>query len=651
MKGRGFHWFVALRYLRGAQYGSKDALRVYRSAVLYFLFGPLARLFAKSSRVLWWITAACFVSTVGFIVWRYAFLSPPKPGSFREPDPWLQITELGAVISGALTVIFATLTILRRVFSFFSTVSIAGVWIGTMALVFVLSVMSGFESDLRQKILGSNAHIQVTREEGDFIEWEDVKKRVEGIPGVVASTPFAVSEVVIAANNAYFNVIIKGIDPESIGAVTQLKEDLLCGSKTCDKKAAEEIMGRLDPLVDDVQSRDVPQKPDPGTGGPTTDEPPPDMVDGTEPIDFSKPHAVDPGADDKAKDQDDTRGGLDPDTAPPADFGGDAPAVLGVDSAGGDADEPTDFSGGDDTDLLADDAADLGADDDDDGRTVTITSSELSPPSKRTKSLPGVLVGKELTKQIHLYPDQEVRMVSPLSDPANPDATGTPIPFNRDYRVAGMFFTGMYEYDLKFVYVTLDSLQDFLDRGDAVDGLEVRIEDPDETADVVAALQNALGKDYRVQDWQELNRSLFSALKLEKIAMFLVLAIIILVASFSIVGNLVMVVVEKGKEIALMKTLGASDRAVTWIFVTQGFFIGLIGTGLGVLDGLIGCALAKRFGIPINPDVYYIDKLPIHVDVSSVLLIAAAGMLISVGATVYPALVASRLAPSVGLRH
>jgi lipoprotein-releasing system permease protein len=282
--------------------------------------------------------------------------------------------------------------------------------------------------------------------------------------------------------------------------------------------------------------------------------------------------------------------------------------------------------------------------------TITVSSADVSP-TRRTLALPGVLVGRELTKQIHLWEDQEVRMVSPLSDPANPDATGTPIPFNRDYRVAGVFFTGMYEYDLKYVYVTLESLQDFLDRGDAIDGLEIRIADPDATDDVVAALQRELGPEYRVQGWQELNRSLFSALKLEKIAMFLVLAIIILVASFSIVGTLVMVVVEKGKEIALLKTLGSSDRGVTWIFVTQGFFIGLIGTLLGVGYGLFNCWLVQSLGIPIDADVYYIDQLPLHVDLPSIALIAAAGLVISVGATLYPAMVASKLPPSVGLRH
>src|SRR6185369_12200794 len=154
------------------------------------------------------------------------------------------------------------------------------------------------------------------------------------------------------------------------------------------------------------------------------------------------------------------------------------------------------------------------------------------------------------------------------------------------YRVAGVFYTGMYEYDLKYVYVSLESLQVFLDRGDAVDGIEIRITDPDDTDEYVSKISAELGPAYRVQDWQQLNRSLFTALKLEKIAMFLVLGIVILVASFSIVGNLIMVVVEKAKEIALLKTLGASDMGVMQLFAVQGLLIGCIGTLIGVATGL-----------------------------------------------------------------
>ena len=219
------------------------------------------------------------------------------------------------------------------------------------------------------------------------------------------------------------------------------------------------------------------------------------------------------------------------------------------------------------------------------------------------------------------------------------------------------FYTGMYEYDLKYVYVTLESLQDFLDRGDAVDGIEVRIEDANDTAryiptDASAGLiREALGPGYRIVDWRELNRSLFSALKLEKIAMFLVLGIVILVASFSIVGNLIMVVIEKAKEIALVKTLGASDVGVMQLFAIQGLLIGLIGTILGVFMGLLACFAAKRFRFPLDPDVYYIDRLPIHVDWQSVAAAGAAGVLISIAATLYPALLAARVRPAAGMRH
>jgi lipoprotein-releasing system permease protein len=269
----------------------------------------------------------------------------------------------------------------------------------------------------------------------------------------------------------------------------------------------------------------------------------------------------------------------------------------------------------------------------------------------RTESLAGVLVGTELVKQMHLYVGQEARLVSPLSDPSNPDATGTPIPFNRDYRIAGIFFTGMYEYDLKFIYVTLDSLQDFLDRGDAIDGIEVRVGSPDDTDRYVRQISQVLGPHYRVQDWKELNRSLFSALKLEKIAMFLVLAIVILVASFSIVGNLIMVVVEKQREIALLKTLGASDAGIMQLFAIQGLLIGVVGTALGVGTGLVFCYIGKRVGIPLNPDVYYIDRMPVNVDVQSVGMTFLAGVLVSVVATFYPAILGARVRPATGMRH
>ncbi|HSK03431.1 MAG TPA: ABC transporter permease, partial [Kofleriaceae bacterium] len=168
---------------------------------------------------------------------------------------------------------------LRAFFTFFTTVPIGGVWIGTGALVMVLSVMSGFENDLRDKILGSNAHIQITREDGEFVAWREVKAKIDAIPGVVASTPYAVSEVVIAANNNGMNVIIKGIDPATVGAVTDLISDLEDSSGEPDPEA----MQRLYPLVKSTHDRSVPQTPRPQD---VLDPPPDDMPVGGDPIDF-----------------------------------------------------------------------------------------------------------------------------------------------------------------------------------------------------------------------------------------------------------------------------------------------------------------------------------------------------------------------------
>jgi lipoprotein-releasing system permease protein len=622
--GFGFKTFVAWRYLMARDH------RVSR-IVLSVMF------------------LALFIDVLAFTAQSTLVTLENPLGLGREGLLNVASGILIAKVVGTVLLYFALLIgALRFVFSFFTTVPVVGVWIGTGALICVLAVMSGFETDLRDKILGSNAHIQVTREEGEFENWRETKAQIDKLPGVVASAPYATSEVVIAANNNGMNVIIKGIDPEQIGKVTDLVDDLK------DKDAIK----RLEPLVDDTRDLSVPDKPQPG--GNVVDPPPDDMHGVGDPIDFSAPaESADPKLDPNQPppiDEPSARGsGVAPEPPPPpldempppppdlprgsADYGGDAKLVQKdvVDPPPDDLvtadDDPQDYSGEEDV-------------------PIHVIDVPMDPqPSRRTQSLPGILVGQELVKQTHLYTGEEVRIVSPLSDPANPDATGTPIPFNRDYRVAGIFYTGMYEYDLKYVYVTLESLTDFLDRGDVVDGIEVRIGNADDTDAYVGRLKALLGPNYRVQDWKELNRSLFSALKLEKIAMFLVLGIVILVASFSIVGNLIMVVVEKGREIALLKTLGASDTSVMQVFAIQGLLIGIIGTSLGVSTGLLACWFGKKYGIPLNPDVYYIDRMPVHVDSTSVVITAAAGVLISMAATFYPALVAARVRPAAGMRH
>ncbi|HTR52928.1 MAG TPA: ABC transporter permease [Kofleriaceae bacterium] len=584
----GFKTFVALRYLMSRH---RRISRVVLVAVVISLF----------------------IGTCGLLLDHVLNVRGPFD---LETDSARDLADVitGLKIGGFVLACFAlVIGALRYVFSFFTTVPLVGVWIGTGALVCVLSVMSGFESDLRTKILGANAHVQVTREDGDFTEWRDVKRRIDAIPGVVASTPYATSEVVLAATNNGSNVIIKGIDPRSVGTVTELVSDL----------EDADAMKRLEPLVPDAHDLSVAQPAGSGSGSAVEDPPPPDMPHAGEPIDYSKPEADLPAGSGSGSDS--GGDGVDVVTDPPP------PDLLATD------DPPIDYSQPRTGDV--------------DPSIHVVDIPDEPVLSRRTQALPGILVGKELVKQMHLYTGEEVRLVSPLSDPSNPDATGTPIPFNRDYRVAGSFFTGMYEYDLKYVYVTLDSLQEFLDRGDAVDGIEVRVPNPDDADRYVATISAQLGPQYRVQSWQDLNHSLFSALKLEKVAMFIVLGIVILVASFSILGNLIMVVVEKAREIALLKTLGASDGTILLVFAIQGLLIGVIGTALGVGTGLAACWAGKTFGIPLNPEVYYIDRMPVHVETSSVVFIACAGVLFSIIATFYPAIVAARVRPAAGMRH
>jgi lipoprotein-releasing system permease protein len=647
----------------GAEERSHPLVVCYHLAQVSFIaaiaWGVLRR--SKPAIVTWLVGIALFLlATVGFAVVQNTTLA------LFDIDSPLRATMMNmltvAMFAGAgLSGLAMFFGFLRSLFTFFTVVPIGGVWIGTAALVMVLAVMSGFESDLRDKILGSNAHVQIAREDGAFVEWREVQAQIERMPEVVASTPFAVSEVVIAANSTGMNVIIKGIDPERVGKVTNLVSDL----------DDPEALSRLAPLIDDSRDLRVPQGPRP-TGDSVVDPPPDDMPMPGEPIDFSgdgtsnggsdgaPPSAGEPGALPGAEGAVE---GAEPRAEPGAEiegprFGGDAKHLLDLDASADHAHRfpvPSPVIDPPPPDLLTTDEPpeDYSSPDYLPESVVKVIDIPFESPSmsRRTQMLPGILVGAELVKQTHIYTGDEVRIVSPLSDPANPDATGTPIPFHRDFRVAGRFYTGMYEYDLKYVYVTLEALQDFLDLGDTVDGIEIRVRSPDDTDAFVAKLSSTFGPRYRVQDWKQLNRSLFSALKLEKIAMFLVLGIVIMVASFAIIGNLIMVVQGKARQISLLKTLGASDVGMLQLFAIQGLMIGAIGTVLGVATGLLGCWAATKYGIPVSPEVYYIDRLPIHVETMSVVAAASAGILISIAATLYPAIVAARIRPAAGLRH
>ena len=261
---------------------------------------------------------------------------------------------------------------------------------------------------------------------------------------------------------------------------------------------------------------------------------------------------------------------------------------------------------------------------------------------------PGVVLGRELARSLHVYVGDAITLVSPMGD-LGPMGI---LPRTRKFRVAGIFYTGMYEYDASHAYVKLESAQELLDLKHFVTSIDVRVDDVDGVAQMTPLIRTAIERpDLKVRDWMEMNRQLFSALKLEKIATFVVLSIAILVASFCIICTLLLMVTEKSKEIAIMKAMGSSDERILRLFMTEGMFIGGVGTIFGVVTGYTSMKSLDVFGIRLDPEVYYIERLPVTVDPWDYLFIALCAFLITTLATVYPARAASRLAPVEGIRY
>ncbi|MCA9602481.1 MAG: ABC transporter permease, partial [Myxococcales bacterium] len=239
----------------------------------------------------------------------------------------------------------------------------------------------------------------------------------------------------------------------------------------------------------------------------------------------------------------------------------------------------------------------------------TLTREPKAEP-KPGDVLPGLIVGQELARSLRLYVGDEVNVVSPLGDLG---PTG-PIPKSRPFRIAGIFYSGMYEYDLKHVYMALDVAQRYFGTGDAIQGIDVRVTDVERAPAIRQALASKLGPAVHVADWQELNRNLFGALALEKLAMFVALGLGILVAGFCVFGTLTLMVQEKAREVGVLQAMGAARRDVLRIFLIDGLLIGLLGALGGLGMGFVVCYGAKHIGIGMNPEVYYIDRVPVHID-------------------------------------
>lgn len=259
---------------------------------------------------------------------------------------------------------------------------------------------------------------------------------------------------------------------------------------------------------------------------------------------------------------------------------------------------------------------------------------------------PGIILGKELSLRLGAFIGDTVNVVSPVGSIS---AVGM-IPKIRSFAVVGIFESGMYEYDSSLAYIALDEAQKFFNMGPTVTGIEVKVTEIFRAGEIARTIEQALGFPYWARDWMQLNRNLFSALKLEKTMMFLLLVLITIVASFNIVSTLTMIVTEKQREIAILKAMGATRKAIMRIFMLNGLIIGLTGTVIGVPLGYAFLWLIQTYWT-FDPTVYYISRIPVHVQAVDVLLVAGSAILISFAATLYPSWQAGKLDPAAALRY
>lgn len=601
------------------------------------------------------------------------------PGTDMGPTPMQRY--YGAF--GRLTVIIGVMVLVFGLLSFFfnllPTIITMSVLLGCMALVVVLSLMSGLEGDLRDKILNQKAHIRVSREDGrPFEDYLGLTDAIAGAEGVAGASPYLEGEIMVRSGLNRQGAILTGIISERHTTVTNLPALVREGDyaylddpasipepdplavidgkpwrtrhlddgkkkKTKKKKGTgnkpkgidkDDPLSKLPKLVKDPVPDPEPDGGDDGWEDPAVEIPKLRKDGVLPPAEEGEPE---PAAEDEEEDDWAEDGWEDPSEEIPRlrEEGVLPPRPEGDDDDADDEDEPDD------------DDADDGEERDPLGEGVIEDDDVVLSP---------VLIGRELSMELSVRVGSQVQLITPVGrlTPAGR------IPGQLWTRVGAVFFSGMYEYDRKNVYAPLPVVQRFLLVGDRVSGIEVKLVDVDAVdagkASVTAAVEAAgRGDELIVEDWRDLNRNLFSAMFLEKVAMFIALLFVVLVASFGILASNLMSVMEKAKEIAILKAMGTRDGGILRVFIAEGLCLGILGSFGGIGMGLGLCWMFDRYGLPfyevLNENVYYIEKLPVVVNPVEVGLVGVAALVIVCFSSLYPALVASRLRPVDGLRQ
>jgi lipoprotein-releasing system permease protein len=389
--------------------------------------------------------------------------------------------------------------------SLITILSTAGIAVGVMALIVVIAVMSGFESDLKSRILGGQSHIVLMRHGGQFTEYRKILKEVEKIDGVKSATPVIYTQVMLRASSRVSGAVLRGIDPESAGRVI----------KTLDK--------------------------------------------------------------------------------------------------------------------------------------ISLHNPKTGMGESPDNNVPGIVLGKELANNLGVGIGDTIYLISPrgMISPIGH------LPAMKRFRLTGFFESGMYDYDGSFAYINIKQAQKILRMGNSVTGIEIRVDNMYKAREIAQKIVSSLGFPFWARDWMQMNQNLFTALKLEKTVMFIILSLIVLVAAFNIASTLIMMVMEKTRDIAILKAMGATDKSIKKIFVFKGMVIGTVGTIFGVILGFVLCTILKHYKIAeLTGDIYYFTtKLPVKLEFFDVFIIVSAALVICFLATIYPARQASRLNPVEAIRY
>jgi lipoprotein-releasing system permease protein len=533
--------------------------------------------------------------------------------------------------------------------------AILGVALGVAALATVMSVTGGFQKQFRDKVLGVNAHVLVLkRHTPDFSEYRDVMDRCAKVPGVTAVAPFVINPMLVTAgDHTATGVLMKGVDPALMPAVLDLPKQVrepVDGAR--DEAGAAKVLaaglrraGATPPLRPGQHAATAPTG-SAGAGVAPAPAPAPSATVGSadaplqhDPLLKTMEETV---ADMRRRNEE-----LDKQEADDAVAAASAsanPGAIASAAPAGSAEPPPAPSGG--LEPTGGYASELPPDDVEDKVVAQISKDEQARLAD--KDLPGVAIGRTLAKSLGVGLGDRIRITSPSVGFVFGSAHA---PVARSFRVIALFEAGFDQYDSKLVYVDLYEAQAFYDQGDSVTGVEMRVADIGNARKVRDQVEKQLSNGvYHVMDWEELNHPLFTALKIQQIGMSAVLALIIVVAAFTVIATLIMIVLDKTKEIAVLKAMGARDGAILRAFLYQGLVIGAVGTALGLALGFAVCRGLLVYGFPLDPKVYFISRLPVEVRPQEFLLTGLIAILICLAATVVPALHAAHVRPADGLR-